>query len=499
MALLEIKNMNISVDAGGMEKRLVQDVSFEVSEGEILGLVGSSGSGKSLTSMAIARILSDDYKVTFEEALFMEKHLDLMSEKELCDIRGKEIAYVFQEPMTSLNPVVTIGKQAEEPLILHFGKTVTKEERRKTVIDALKDAGLDDPEGLLDTYPHRLSGGQRQRVMIAMAMITKPKLLVADEITTALDVDTRNRVIDLLKHYRETYGVSIIFISHDRKLVDNLADRVITISNGKILENAGLSEDDMPSPATNKGKTRQKRAGGLDKPVPEPVLTVKDMSFSYKDKNIFGKTEITPVLKNVNLTLFKGETLGIVGKSGSGKSTLVKVICGLQTADKGEVTIKEGYEDPQMVFQDPYSSLNPAKTIGKILKESLILGLKRKGIKPSDYTHTKSYGQAVMEMLKNVGLSSEIAFRRVRELSGGQRQRIAIATALISEPKIVILDEPVSAIDADLCDQVLELLSSLREKFGLSYIFISHDPEVINRTCDRVMVIEDGETKERKK
>lgn len=499
MALLEVKKLNVSVPAGGIEKALVKNVSFCVEKGEILGLVGGSGSGKSITSMAIAKVLTDEYIIKSEGVLFNGKRIDLMTQKELCKIRGSEIAYVFQEPMTSLNPLLTVGRQVEEALILHnrkFSTKVEKAERKKAVLTALADAGLEDPERLVKTYPHRLSGGQRQRVMIAMAMITKPQLLVADEITTALDVDTQSKVIDLLLHYREKYKISIIFISHDRKLVKRLADRIITLKNGEIVENSGVEGHFGKYDKYDLSKFSDEFENGTESEE-KVILRVRNLAFAYSDTNLFGKKETKKVLENVGFDLLQGETLGIVGKSGSGKSTLVKIVSGLLKPDTGSVIFADGYEYPQMVFQDPYSSLNPARTIGGILREAYLLGEKRRGEKHKLFSEHERYKKAVLDALASVDLRSEIAYRRVRELSGGQRQRIAIACALISAPKVVILDEPVSAIDAEVCDQVLELLHRLKGAYGLSYIFISHDPDVINRTCDRVLVLENGKVRER--
>lgn len=500
MALLDVKKLNISVEASGMEKTLVKDVSFCVEKGEILGMVGGSGSGKSLTSMAIARVLNKDYIIRSAEVVFDGKRIDLMTEEELCNIRGSEIAYVFQEPMTSLNPVQTIGKQVEETIILSNRRRSTKVEKsdiKKAVITALRDAGLEEPERLVKTYPHKLSGGQRQRVMIAMAMITKPQLLVADEITTALDVDTQSKIIDLLLHYREKYHTSIIFISHDRKLVNRLADRTVTLKNGEIVDESMVS---ATSGVFSKDRFRASSDEFINAPEKEKkvILSVRNLSFAYSDANVFGKTETQKVLEKIDFDLFLGETLGIVGKSGSGKSTLVKVISGLMKQDEGEVLYDDGFEFPQMVFQDPYSSLNPAKTIGAILSESYILGEKRKGNRINFFKDYKKAKKEALNALSTVDLRSEIAYRNVSELSGGQRQRIAIACALISKPKVVILDEPVSAIDAGVCDQVLELLYRLKDQYGLSYLFISHDPDVINRTCDRVLILENGKVSERK-
>ncbi len=486
MRVLTVENMNISVDVPGTKKELVKHVSFSVEKGEILGFVGASGSGKSLTSMAIAHILNSDYKIRCDRIMFLGKRLDTMTEKELREVRGKEISYVFQEPMTSLNPVLTIEKQVVEPLIIHEKKSSTAVERKKAVRVALEDAGLNPTKELLNSYPHQLSGGQRQRVMIAMAMITKPQLLVADEITTALDVETRDVIVNLLLHHRKKYETSIIFISHDQKLVERIADRIITLDHGQIVENTEVQ------PSQNAPKNyvldREKVFGNISTKV---ILEVNNLAFDYVETSIFGKEKRTHVLNDIDFCLYEGETLGIVGKSGSGKSTLVKTITGLQKPNSGTVRFAE--EGVRMVFQDPYSSLNPAKSVGWILGESLKLHEKKTGTK----TDKKTKQKIIYEMLKSVDLNTEMAYRRISELSGGQRQRVAIACALITRPKIVILDEPVSAIDAAVQEQILELLAKLKKEFGCSYIMISHDPELINRTCDRVLKLENGRLYER--
>lgn len=510
MALLSVKKLNITVDVPGGEKRLVKDVSFDVEKGEILGLVGASGSGKSLTSMAVGRILRDEYKIASEEVLFDSRRIDLLSEKEMCDVRGREIAYVFQEPMTSLNPLLRIGRQVAEPLEIHGIKFSTKAEKLNAVKEALREAGLEPTNGLLRAYPHQLSGGQRQRVMIAMAFICNPLLLVADEITTALDVDTTNIIAELLTERRKKFGTSIIFISHDTKLVERVSDRILHMKNGEMLENS-MTPEEVARELKEAGRAEEAAIrelegsgsrddiGDKNKSINDKkvILQVKNLSFAYSDRSILGKVTLKPVLKDINLVLREGETLGIVGKSGSGKSTLVKTICGLQKSTAGEIVYARGSEYPQMVFQDPYSSLNPAKSVGKILYEAIRMGERRAAIKGKAKRISKtSARQVVFDMLKSVDLKSEIAYRKVRELSGGERQRVAIAAALITGPGIVILDEPVSAIDANVQEQILALLKKLKITFGCSYIFISHDPEVIAKICDRVMVIEDGSIKE---
>lgn len=488
MALLNVKNLNISVAVEGGEKALVKNASFCVEKGEVLGLVGPSGSGKSIMSMALSGILNDEYKITADSIELDGRHLDKVDEKGLCDIRGKEISYIFQEPMTSLNPTLTIYKQVEEPLIIHNIPFKSKADRKKAVCTGLKDAGLEPTEALLRSYPHQLSGGQRQRVMIAMAFICNPQLLIADEITTALDTDTREVIVDLLMHHREKHKTSIIFISHDTKLVSRVSDRIIYMKSGQIIgsNDDGREDEDLSMPFTRNMVYRE-----TDR---KPILKVRDLCFSYVDSGIFGQTKTKEVLKGISFDLYEGETLGIVGRSGAGKSTLVKAITGLQKPTSGTVEYDEFSGDPQMVFQDPYSSLNPAKKVGAILLESMRLGEQRdfkKGIL-SSFKTSEEARLRIFEMLKSVDLSSEIAYRRISELSGGQRQRVAIACALISGPSIVILDEPVSALDKQVQEQILSLLDKLKRSMGCSYIFISHDPSVVERTCDRVMVLENG-------
>ncbi len=491
MALLSVENMNIEVDAGGLSKKLVDNVSFHVEKGEILGLVGPSGSGKSVTSMSVAKLLHEEYRVS-GKVLLNGIDIHKISDKELCKIRGKDISYVFQEPMTSLNPVFTIYQQVEEPLVLHEEKKSTAVERRLAVKTALSDAGLVPTDQLMNSYPHQLSGGQRQRVMIAMAMINKPQVLVADEITTALDVDTRDKIIDVLLEYKKTYKTAIIFISHDLKLVKKIADRIAIMKNGKIVEtidNKGF--DAVHYEKVFRGETARESVGIN---YGKTVLEVRNLAFAYSETSILGKKTYKKVLENVSFSLYEGETLGLVGKSGSGKSTIVKTVVGLQKSNAGKIVFLKGYENPQMVFQDPYTSLNPAHTVGWILSEALMLGDRRIGKKRSKSERKK----AVIEMLNSVDLNTEMGYRKIDELSGGQRQRVAIACALISKPRIVVLDEPVSAVDAAVTDQILDLLRRLKAEYGLSYIFISHDPEVIAKICDRVLVVEDGKVKEKK-
>ena len=520
MPLLDINNLKISFqvkqDTDGFfttvgEQEVVHGIDLYVEKGQILGLVGESGSGKSVSSLSILKLLPEDAKITADKMTFDGINLLSQTEEEWQALRGDRIAMVFQEPMTSLNPVLTIEKQVEEGLLLHEEETYkdNKELRRSRVLEVLTEAGLPNPEELLKKYPHQLSGGMRQRVMIAIAMINRPELLIADEPTTALDAATQEIILDLLEYYRETYKTSILFISHDLSLVARLCDRVLVLKNGKVVER-GTKEDIFYRPkqeytrqlmaaakgkqlagvnpkddATQNGAVNSATAQTAEQTV--PLLQLKNATIQYIEKTFFGKEKITTAVKNVSFELFKGEVLGLVGESGSGKSTISKALTGLLTLTEGELIRAKGTGTPRMVFQDPYGSLNPAKKIGWILEEPLKIqgGFSKEERK-----------RLVTEALKEVELEEGHAKRYVRELSGGQRQRVAIAAALIQKPEIVILDEPVSALDVTVQGQILELLYRLKEEHGMSYLFVSHDMNVIRRVCDRVIVLYQGEIAE---
>ena len=506
MPLLDIKNLKITFqvkkDTDGFfqaigEQEVVHGIDLSLEQGQIIGLVGESGSGKSVSSLSIMKLLPEDAKITADSMNF--DGIDLLSQtpEEWQSLRGDRIAMVFQEPMTSLNPVLTIEKQVEEGLLLHEEETYknNKELRRERVLEVLAEAGLSHTEELLSKYPHQLSGGMRQRVMIAIAMINRPELLIADEPTTALDAATQEIILDLLKYYCETYKTAILFISHDLSLVARLCDRVLVLKNGKVVER-GTKEEIFFHPQKEYTKQLMEAAKGkqLAGITPDtqkqsetcsiPLLQLKNATIEYREKTFFGKEKITTAVKNVSFELLKGEVLGLVGESGSGKSTISKALTGLLSLTEGELTRAKGVGTPRMVFQDPYGSLNPAKKIGWILEEPL----KIKG----GYTKEERK-RLVREALKEVELEEVHAKRYVRELSGGQRQRVAIAAALIQKPEIVILDEPVSALDVTVQGQILELLYRLKEDHGMSYLFVSHDMNVIRRVCDRVIVLYQGE------
>ncbi|MBP3593457.1 MAG: ABC transporter ATP-binding protein [Lachnospiraceae bacterium] len=499
MPLLDIKNLKISFqvkkDTDGFfttigEQEVVHGIDLYVEKGQILGLVGESGSGKSVSSLSILKLLPEDAKITADKMEFDDIELLSQTEAQWQALRGDRISMVFQEPMTSLNPVLTIEKQVEEGLLLHEEEKYkdNKELRRERVLAVLEEAGLSDPEELLKKYPHQLSGGMRQRVMIAIAMINRPELLIADEPTTALDAATQEIILDLLKYYCETYKTSILFISHDLSLVARLCDRVLVLKNGKVVER-GTKEDIFYRPKQEYTKKLMaaatgKQLAGVSVTNAVPLLQLKNATIEYREKTFFGKEKINTAVKNVSFELYKGEVLGLVGESGSGKSTISKALTGLLPLTKGELIRAEGTGTPRMVFQDPYGSLNPAKKIGWILEEPLKI--------QGGYTKEERK-RLVMEALKEVELEEGHAKRYVRELSGGQRQRVAIAAALIQKPEIVILDEPVSALDVTVQGQILELLYRLKEEHGISYLFVSHDMNVIRRVCDRVIVLYQGE------
>ena len=473
MSLVHVRNLQVSFPEGETGQEVIRGISFQIEKGEILGIVGESGSGKSMTSLALMHLLPAGSKMFAEEMTFAGEDLLALSEKDWQNIRGNRISMVFQEPMTSLNPVLTIEKQVEEVLLLHenevFGKDKAK--RREAVVAALSEAGLKEPEELLKKYPHQLSGGMRQRVMIAMAMLAKPELLIADEPTTALDASTQEVILKLFQYYRETYGTAVLFISHDLKIVEKLCDRVLAMKDGRMVEEALRAEVFLPEKEC----------------YTEEIVSVRNLKLHYKETSFLGRETTQEVVADVSFSLYKGETLGLVGESGSGKSTISKALTGLITPEEGTITFADGVGRPQMVFQDPYGSLNPARKIGWILEEPLKLrgGLTKKERK-----------RLVMEALKEVELKEHHAGRFVRELSGGQRQRVAIALALMNRPDIVVLDEPVSALDVTVQEQILRLLARLKKEHGMSYLFISHDEDVVRRFCDRVVVLAEGTVSE---
>jgi len=485
--MLEVRDLNIEFHDHSKPETVVYDVDLILEEGDIVGIVGESGSGKTMSALAICGLLSRHDMEKRGQILFQGKELLTCSRQEMRELQGDDIAIIFQEPMTSLNPVKKIGWQVEEALRIHTN--LTKEERYERAIWALTEAELPEPEKVYEQYPHELSGGMRQRVMIAAAIVCRPKILIADEPTTALDVTIQAEIIELLQKLNREYKTAILFISHDLSLVRKLCHRVMVMQNGYVVEQ-GNTEDIFCNPKEeytrkliasipdcSKEKTERNFSGE------EVVLAVKDIHAGYiSSAGVFGKKQEKKVLKGVDFELHKGEVLGLVGESGCGKSTLAKVILGLNQRYTGQVNFTAG--SIQMVFQDPYSSLNPRRKIGWIMEEPL----KVKG----GYTKEERR-EKVLQMLEKVGLEKELADRYPSQLSGGQRQRVSIGLALMSDPKVLVADEPVSALDVTIQAQILELLKRLQEEMGLAILFISHDLRVVYELCDRVIILKDGD------
>ncbi|WP_276929640.1 dipeptide ABC transporter ATP-binding protein [Herbinix luporum] len=517
--LLRIENLSVGFAKGRKINTVLDNISFELKKGEILGILGESGSGKTMTALAVMGLLPASAKILRGRIDFLGRNLLAMEEKELGSLRGSKISMVFQESMTSFNPLYTIGAQVEEMLKLH--STYSKKECRALTLEALKKVGLSEPLEIYQKYPHQLSGGMRQRAMIAMAMIAGPELIIADEPTTALDVTIQSKILRLLKSINDKHKTGMILISHDLRVIQSICSSAIVMKDGKIVE-SGMTKELFTHP--HREYTRQllaavpilftKTSRKKDKIFTssvdrdnradynieqDEILTIQNLNVFYpqKAKGLLGEKSRKHVIKDVTISVKQGETLGIVGESGSGKSTLAKAIVGLNKEIEGLIKIndvaligKESYvSKPQMVFQNPYSSLNPSKKIGWILEEPLKLQSK---------LGKKERKAKVNEMIQQVGLNIKHLERYPFQLSGGQRQRVAIAAALIINPKLIILDEPVSSLDVTIQAQILALLKELQKKYNLTYIFISHDLNVIFQICNRVCVIYQGEIVEMK-
>ena len=536
--LLHIENLRVSFK--GEDKQYIETVkgiSFDILANTTVALVGESGSGKSVTSLATMGLLPVGQSKIDEKSKIVFEGQDLLSlsRKDMRKICGKDIAMIFQEPMSSLNPVFTVGNQIAEVLCLHMG--MSRKHARQRVLELLKEVGIPSPETKIDAYPNQLSGGQQQRVMIAMAIACEPKLLIADEPTTALDVTIQKQIIDLLESLRQRRQMSMLFITHDLALVGEIADQVIVMRHGEIREQ-GLAEQVLEQPKDVYTRAllycrpqisqrpyrlpvtsdfmrqednilveqsfdvseipQRKRGLNGDEQI---ILEVKDLKKSfYSRKGLFGKEEFQAV-KGVSFKLAKGKTLGLVGESGSGKTTVGLLLMRLHQASGGQALI-EGKDilsltekefakyqrKIQIIFQNPYASLNPRFTIGQILLEPMQIH----GIGKDDAERK----QIALGLLERVNLPEQAYYRYPHEFSGGQRQRIAIARCLTLKPEILICDESVSALDVSVQAQVLNLLQDLQDEFGLSYIFISHDLSVVKYISDQVMVMNHGEVVE---
>ncbi|MCM1065484.1 MAG: ABC transporter ATP-binding protein [Eubacterium sp.] len=490
-----IRIEDLSVSFGDTEA--VKHVSLDLIDGEILGVVGESGSGKSVTALTLMGLVSDSAQVTSGRILFDD--VALREAGKPCDkglyraYQGVRMSMVFQEPMTSLNPTQRVGRQVEEMLRLHTA--LKREEMRERVLEAFRSVGLRDVEKVYSCYPHQLSGGMRQRVMIAMAVILHPRLIVADEPTTALDVTIQNQIIELLREINRKQDNAMLFITHDLNLARRLCSRIAVMKDGEVVE-LGETEEIFQDPKEAYTKrlieavpSRVKRRRNIAAVQGQPILRVRDLSVYYKDggNSLFSRRKKQCVVFGAEFELYAGESLGLVGESGCGKTSLSKAILGMNKEIEGEIvhtTLR-----PQMIFQDPYSSLNPSKTIGWLLMEPLRA---RAALDRSFAMTGKDMEAAAYDMLHKVGMEDRYFHRKPSQLSGGQRQRVSIGQALITHPGMIVADEPVSALDVTIQAQIMELMQKLQQEMHLSYLFISHDINVVYRMCDRIMVMKDG-------
>ncbi len=500
--LLEVEHLNVSFGAS----KVVDDVSFSIAPGEKFALVGESGSGKSISALSVLRLV--DAATTRGVIRFEGSDLLKKTEREMQGIRGASISMIFQEPMTALNPLYTVGNQIGEVLELHEG--LGKTAARARTIELLARTGIPDPAQRVEAFPHQLSGGQRQRAMIAMALACRPKLLIADEPTTALDVTIQAQILTLLDELQQEMGMALLFITHDLKLVRRFTHRVGVMERGKLVEIGSTAEVfGNPQHAYTK-KLLASRPQRVVQPVAADAPTLlsgQDVRVEFKiSTGWFSKRSFTAV-RDATLELKRGETLGIVGESGSGKTTLGMALLALQPIANGRIEMGSTRIDDadrtalramrrrmQVVFQDPFASLSPRLTVGQIVGEGLALHMPE--------LSTAAREQKVLDMLAEVGLSEaqgqfDVLQRYPHEFSGGQRQRIAIARAVVLRPEVLVLDEPTSALDVSVQQQVLALLAQLQQRYGMSYVFISHDLAVVRAMSHRVLVMKDGDIVER--
>ena len=494
--LLEIKNLSITFEFNEQTVNAVINSSFKINQGECLAIVGESGSGKSVTALAIMRLIRSNSQLKISgNAIYDKKNLLNLDESHLQIIRGKKISMIFQEPMTSLNPLHNIEKQISEC----FERKDKSNKLR--CIDLLNEVGIENPEHRLAHYPHQLSGGQRQRVMIAMAIANNPDLLIADEPTTALDVTIQKQILDLLDKLRKKYKMSLLLITHDLGIVKKISDRVCVMEKGKIVEQNETSKvfNQPTHHYTKKLINSEPREKKIIKKKNETILSVKNLNVYYKNKSSFffkNKNNDFQAVKNLSFEIAKGETLGIVGESGSGKSSIAQALIKLISSEGNfffkrkdisslsEKDFRSYRKDIQIIFQDPFASLSPRLTIQDIVIEGLEVHYKEKS--------KKEMIDLTKKIILDVGLDTSMLSRYPHEFSGGQRQRIAIARALILNPELIILDEPTSALDMTVQSQIVDLLLNLQEKKKLTYIFISHDLKIVKALSDKIMVMKSG-------
>ncbi|MDX2101821.1 MAG: ABC transporter ATP-binding protein [Alphaproteobacteria bacterium] len=503
---LSIQDLQVALPAWSDRQRAVAGVSLDIRREEILCIVGESGSGKSMMGKAILGLLPGPHvRAVGGQILFEGRDLLKLSAEELRAIRGCRIAMIFQEPMTALNPLMRVGQQIEEVLELHTD--MTQAQRRARVLELIRDVHLPEPERMVQSYPHQLSGGQRQRIVIAMALALEPALIIADEPTTALDVTTQAQILHLIKELQRAHGTAVLFITHDFGVVAEIADRVAVMRHGEVVEQGRVS-DVLEAPEADYTKALVAAVPGLKPRVIEPdakskvLLRVTNLEKTYRTSTgWFGaKTREVQAVKNISLDLKRESSIALVGESGSGKSTLARCIIGLESVDGGVIELdgerisgrtraelRPLRKHIQMVFQDPYASLNPRQRVGDIIA----LGPTLNGVSREQAL------EEARELLRLVGLKPDAVDRYPHEFSGGQRQRIGIARALAVKPKLIVADEPVSALDVSVQKQVLDLLNDLRKSFGLSLLFITHDLRVAATVCEEIAIMQRGEIVER--
>ena len=495
MALLNVDNLSVSFVTRNGTNKAVDSVSFSVEERQITAIIGESGSGKSVSCYAMLGLVpSPPGRIDGGTALFQGQDLLALSEAELRAIRGRDIAMIFQDPMTCLNPFMKIGDQLIEPLTLHKG--LAKAPAREQAMALLDEVGIRDPQAAMNAFPHEFSGGMRQRVMIAMALINEPKLLIADEPTTALDVTIQAQILKLIAELQTKRDIGVLFISHDLAVVSDIADQIVVMEKGKVVESGQPKAIfDNPQHAYTQKllaaiPSGQKAEGTV---ATDPLIRIEHLRTWFTPT---AGAEPVKAVDDVSLEIHRGEVLGLVGESGSGKSTLGRSILRLVPITDGQIhfedtelsslegrTLKQFRHRMQMIFQDPYASLNPRMTVYDTLAEPLLLhGLVNKA----------GLDQAIRELMDNVGLARAFVRKYPHEFSGGQRQRIAIGRALATRPEFIVADEPVSALDVTIQAQILDLLADLTKEYGLTMLFISHDLAVIRQIADRIAVMYHG-------
>ena len=493
--LLDIRDLQVSIHG----KPILKSVSLRIGEGEIVAVTGESGSGKSMTALATISLLPEVAKAEGQIDL-QGINLLQQSEAALCDLRGREIGMIFQEPMTALNPVQTIGQQVMETILIHNALPPAQAKQRAR--DVLTRVGLPQDRFPLSRYPHELSGGQRQRVVIAMAIALRPKLLIADEPTTALDVTTQAQILALLRDLVREEGMALMMITHDLAVVSDMADRIAVMRHGEIVEEGPTRQlfAEMRHPYTRALFEASRHQADLPPPqAPAPMLAVTNVSRDYllPRTQLFAPRRHLRAVRDVSFQIARGERVGLVGESGCGKSTLTRAILGLEPVQGGEITLdgepvfRHGHPNLsvrrkiQVVFQDPYSSFNPRHRVARLITEPFHL--------LQNPPTGAAREEAIAEALTAVGLRPEDAQKHIHAFSGGQRQRIAIARALIIRPELIVFDEAVSALDVRVRAQVLDLMAQLSREYGLAYLFISHDLSVVRSITDRVLVMRHGQ------